>query len=492
MNKKYSQKNQQKKVTDLENVSLPQDFLRDFEKDFGNEDAQKYQQEFSKNAVRGIRFLSFKANPQPVLDSCKLCLKVVPYFDNAFYLLGDEKLGNSILHQCGAIYLQEPSSMVPVASVKNFDFDNKLVLDLCASPGGKTTQIASLMNGSGELVSNEIDTKRAKVLFSNIERLGVKNAVVTNETPQNLARQFVSTFDYIFVDAPCSGEGMFRKDKQAILEWNENLKFYNKDRQLEILHSADKMLKNGGIIVYSTCTYNLVENESVVNDFTKDCGYEILPLEQNILDVTICGKILNGNEELSKTAHFVPYKAMGEGQFVAILKKSGKDDDILKKSQNLQPKSSDINIIKDFFVQNLVADSYEKFDILVNKEKICVLEKQSNLLGVNNVNALTKGVILGEIIKNRLEIHHQFFSAYGGLFKNYVNIKMDSEILKKYALGVELSLDEIRSSSDLICEKNNSNGYGVIMASGYSLGGYKLVDGKLKNHYPKALRINKI
>lgn len=492
MSKKNRKKISIESTADLENISLPQEFLRNFEADFGKEDIEKYKLEFVKNPVRGIRFLSFKTSVQPVIENCGLRLESVPYFDNAFYLLSDEKLGNTILHQSGAIYLQEPSSMVPVASVRNFDFNNKLVLDLCASPGGKTTQIASLMNGSGELVSNEIDTKRAKVLYSNIERLGIKNVVVTNETPQNLAKQFSQVFDYIFVDAPCSGEGMFRKDKQAILEWNENLKFYNKDRQLEILQSANEMLKNGGILIYSTCTYNLIENESVVNDFINAHDYEFLPLDTSITNVTISGKAVDDNTNLEKTAHFMPYKAKGEGQFVAVIRKSGKCDSMLKMPQNFQPKASDLMLIKGFFAQNLVENSFEKFDFLINKEKICVLEKPNNLLALNNINALTKGVILGEIVKNRLEVHHQFFSAYGGLFKNYVNLKLDSELLKKYVFGVELSLDEIRFSSDLICEKNSSNGYGVILADGFALGGYKFVDGKLKNHYPKALRINKI
>ena len=492
MSKKNRKKVLVESKVDLENISLPQVFLQNFEKDFGKEDAEKYKLEFEKSPVRGIRFLSFKASPQLAIEKSGLNLESIPYFVNAFYLLSDDKMGNTILHQSGAIYLQEPSSMVPVASVKNFDFANKLVLDLCASPGGKTTQIASLMNGSGELLSNEIDTRRAKVLYSNVERLGIKNVVVANETPQNLAKKFSGIFDYIFVDAPCSGEGMFRKDKQAIVEWNENLKFYNKDRQLEILQSANKMLVDGGIIVYSTCTFNLVENESVVNDFAKNYNYEILPLDHSITNVTLSGKVIDNNINLQKTAHFVPYMAQGEGQFVAVLKKSGQNNNLLKKPQNLHPKFNDMNIIKEFFAQNLVANCYENFDFLINKEKICVLEKQNNLLCVDDVNTLTKGVILGEIIKNRLEIHHQFFSAYGKLFKNYVNLKFDSELLKKYVLGVELDLDEICSSADLIGEKNQANGYGVIMADGYSLGGYKLVDGKLKNHYPKALRINKI
>lgn len=492
MSKKYIKQKQPNKLVDTENISLPQEFLRDFEKDFGTEDAQKYQQEFCKSAVRGIRFLSFKSSPNDVVKNYDLPLTKAPYFDNAFYLLSDEKLGNSILHQCGAIYLQEPSSMIPVASVRNFDFANKLVLDLCASPGGKTTQIASLINNSGELVSNEIDTKRAKILFSNVERLGIKNAIVTNETPQNLAKQFPSTFDYIFVDAPCSGEGMFRKDKQAILEWNENLKFYNKDRQLEILHSADKMLKNGGIIVYSTCTFNTTENESVVSNFAREFDYQILPPDKSILDVTLKGKMIGGNIDLENTAHFVPYKASGEGQFVAVMKKSGECGSNQKAPQKAKLKPNDYKIVQEFFAQNLVPNSIEKFDFLYCKEKICVLEKQNNLLDSSNINALSLGVILGEIVKNRLELHHQFFSAYGNLFKNYVNLNHHSELLKKYAFGEELDIKEIQSNQELIGEENSSNGYGVIMASGYSLGGYKFVDGKLKNHYPKALRVNKI
>lgn len=480
-------------VSCKDKFALPQTFLHDFENSFGTDNKQKYVESFSLSSVKGMRLNALKGDVSQ-LESFYEPYKKISYFNNAFYVDSEEKLGNSIFHQSGAIYIQEPSSMIPVASVKNMDFENKCVLDLCASPGGKTSQIASLMNNSGVLVSNEIDPKRAKILFSNVERLGIKNCIVLNETPQKLSQNFSNTFDYIFVDAPCSGEGMFRKDNEAILQWNENLKYFNQDRQFEILIEADKMLKQNGILIYSTCTFNTVENEQVADWLSKNYGYEILEVCKDAKQATMDGISLNQNSNLVKTRHFFPFFNVGEGQFVAVLKKQSKNLSVSKISKHIQNKLSqqEQKILNDFFDQNLNskfdANDYEFFK---QDTKICIFPKTQFQPNLSNLKVLTKGVILGEIVKNRLELHHQFFSAYGSFFKSFINLKSDSVFLKSYVKGEELDAKKMLESGDVISCNLCPNTMGVIMASGFSLGGVKVVDEKLKNHYPKALRTNK-
>lgn len=474
-------------------TSLPQSFLCDFENNFGTENMQKYIESFNQSSVKGMRLNTLKGDVL-CLDSFYNSYQSIPYFPNAFYVDSEQKLGNSLLHQCGAIYIQEPSSMIPVASVKGLDFSGKYVLDLCASPGGKTSQIATLMQNSGVLISNEIDHQRAKVLFSNVERLGIKNCIVLNESPQNLSTNFPNTFDYIFVDAPCSGEGMFRKDLEAICQWNENLKFYNQQRQFDILSRANKMLKQNGILIYSTCTFNIVENEQVVDWFCKNFDYEILPVSKDVEQTTIGGINLEGNLHLTKTRHFFPFTSVGEGQFVAVLKKHSENTSIAQTSKHTQQKltQQEQHLLQDFFGKNLNTEfNLKHFEFYKKENRIYILPKISTQLNLTNLKVVTWGVLVGEIVKNRLDIHHQFFSAYGSFFKSFVNLNYNSDFLKKYVKGEELDAEKLLASNDVISFNLCPNTMGVIMVSGFSLGGVKIVETKLKNHYPKAFRTNK-
>lgn len=490
--KHYNYRHKQKifEVGCEDKLTLPQDFLCDFEENFGTINKQKYIESFTQNSVRGMRLNALKGNVE-CFENFYKTYQTIPYFPNAYYVDTEQKLGNSILHHCGAFYVQEPSSMTPVASVKNYDFFDKCVLDLCASPGGKSTQIASLMQNDGVLLSNEIDPLRAKTLFSNIERLGIKNAIVTNEKPQNLAKNFANTFDYIFVDAPCSGEGMFRKDSTAIKEWNKNLKFYNQQRQKQILDYANVMLKQNGILVYSTCTYNVIENEQVVDYMCQTFGYEILPICDDVQPFAFKGLSVNDNENLSKTAHFFPFVMKGEGQFVAVLKKTSSNENFSKKVKPQKLNTSEQKIVEKFIGENLINFDIANYDFLKVDTKICVIKKHNFNLNLSNLKVLTCGVILGEIIKDRLNVYHQFYSAYGQNFRCFVNLDYASEILSKFIKGEELDIKQLENSQHIIEFNIELNHYGVIMASGYSLGGFKCVDGKLKNYYPKALRINK-
>ena len=476
----------------------PEKFLQSFQQDFGSDFLREYLSKFDESGERGLRVNTLKISPHEFENISNLPLEKIEFFDGAYYLNTSNKLGNSVLHQAGAFYLQEPSSMIPVASVQDLGFQNKTILDLCASPGGKSTQIACLMHGTGLLVSNEIDSKRAETLFSNIERLGITNAVILNETPQNLSKNLSNKFDMIFVDAPCSGEGMFRKDETAILEWNENLKFYNHDRQLEILLEANKMLKQNGILVYSTCTFNTLENETTVHEFSTGFGYEILNVNTKIEPFTHAGLPLFDNIDLMKTRHFFPFSSRGEGQYVAVLKKISPNENMSKtpkKPQSFSVISSltaDYKILSEFVSKALQNFDLANFNIVKIGQKYFLVNKNVEVNCFDRLKIKSLGVMFGEIIKNRFEPAHQFFKAFGEYFANKINIKSDSDILKKYLKGEQLSLDEILTSHDTLSTQIVSNAYGVIFASGVSLGGVKVVDNMLKNHYPKGLRINNI
>ncbi|MBQ0017197.1 MAG: NOL1/NOP2/sun family putative RNA methylase [Clostridiales bacterium] len=476
-------------------LPLPSDFLIDFENSFGKESLEMLKISHTEKSLKGLRVNNQKISNESFINNFDYEIEKVPYFDGAYYLNTDEKLGNTSLHQAGAFYIQEPSSMIPVASVKNLDFNNKVILDLCASPGGKSTQIASLMNNTGVLVSNEIDYKRAKILFSNIERMGYENVIVSNETPLNLSNKFQNTFDYIFVDAPCSGEGMFRKDNDAISNWNCNLKFSLQKTQLEILDCANKMLKNGGIIVYSTCTFNTVENEQVVDIFTNKYGYEIVLPQSEVVNCTVAGLELNNNDKLSNTRHFFPFNFRGEGQFVAVMKKhdgnTSENTCNNKKSNVVSEKitSQEIQFVKNFIKSNLNYGNIDDLHFEKINGKINIYKTEFNTTGLN---VLSKGVIFGDIKNGVITLHHQFFSAYGKYFKSFVDFKSDSDFVKRYMKGEELDVSLLSNSTDVIDCNIVDTDYAVIKVCGASLSGVKIVNGKLKNHYPKALRINLI
>ncbi|MDE5548871.1 MAG: RsmB/NOP family class I SAM-dependent RNA methyltransferase [Clostridia bacterium] len=243
-------------------LDLPKEFSARMKNMLGDE-FEEFAKSFGKDKFQALRINTLKTDGEIVKKT--FSLKPVEWCSQGYYYGADERPGKSALHEGGAYYIQEPSAM---AVVENLDVQaGETVLDLCAAPGGKSTQIACLLGGKGLLVSNEIIPSRAKILSQNIERLGVKNCIVLNESPKSLAERFVGIFDKILVDAPCSGEGMFRKNQIAIDEWSEENVKLCKARQLDILDEAVKMLKSGGRIVYSTCTFSKEENEEVVDEF---------------------------------------------------------------------------------------------------------------------------------------------------------------------------------------------------------------------------------
>lgn len=431
-------------------------------------DFEKYEKSMSEPAVRGLR-----------MNKNYICREnfcsVFPYNiinilgeDNLFLLETDEKIGNSVFHHAGMIYLQEPSSMLAVLALDVKDGEN--VLDLCSAPGGKSSQILD-KNKTGVVVSNEIVRPRANVLLSNIERQGFKNCVITSLSPDVLSGFLPNYFDKVLVDAPCSGEGMFRKEPETISEWNEKLPLFNHERQLQILHEADKMLKAGGTLVYSTCTFNTKEDEETVALFAKEYGYEIVPLPENVQSVTVQGKDVCG-QKTSLSRKCFPFLGFGEGQYVCKMIKISENQNEKSKQNKIQiPNKNEIELSKHLLQSTIGKDDFNFYKLGEN-----VYISQIKLPEIK-FGVVCMGVCLGELKKGRIEPAHQFFKAYGTDFKNKIDLQIGDAKLQQYLSGSEID-----------CE--NENGYVCVLCNGVPVGGGKVVSGKVKNHYPKGLRKN--
>lgn len=409
--------------------------------------------------VRGINVNTNKISINDFVKLFPYKISKIPYNVNGFYLNEDFKIGSHPYHHAGLFYSQDPSAQAPICGVDIHD-DWK-VLDMCASPGGKSIQIASKLK-NGFLISNEYDKKRSQILYSNIERMGFDNVIVTNENSSNLSKAFSGYFDLVVIDAPCSGEGMFRKSDISINEWSEKNIETCVSRQKEILDNASSMVKKDGYILYSTCTYELDENENMIKWFTENYNYVVVALNLSLNNYSVPGI------GIPEARRFYPHISPGEGQFVCLLKNN---NEVVEKNcfiSHKKPTNSEMKIINDFLKHiDLDLEVY----IINNKVYSSKCDK------LNNLNIVSSGVQIGEVKHNYFIPNHNVFTAYGKYFKNKVNLNLDDNRVMKYLHGEEIQYD---------CE----NGYGVLMVDGYPIGGFKASNGNLKNHYPKGLRNN--
>lgn len=423
---------------------------------------------YDEKPVRAFRVNTDKISLEDFEKLNIFSTEKIPYVENGFYFDYDG-IGNHPYHHAGMIYIQEPAAMVPVESIEiNPDWK---VLDLCAAPGGKSSQIKNKLGEKGVLVSNEIVPSRCKILTGNIERMGFKNVVTTCMNPHKLAKTFSESFDMIMVDAPCSGEGMFRKEEIAIDEWSpENVKMCA-ERQAEILDCAVKMLKSGGIIVYSTCTFSLEENEMMIDSFLqKYPEFKIIPASEKVRENTADGIRFEGCkcENIHYARRCYPHKTKGEGQFVAVLHNTNENFGTVSK-----------NDIKKEKIDKTVTDFLN--DVLVSYDESNVIMYNGNPVyftpdfSVPRGAAFSCGVTIGEIRKNYIQPHHQFFMAMGKDFKRKIELSADSDEIKKYLHGEEFNTDY-------------PNGWAVVLVDGCTVGGVKISNGRAKNHYPKGLR----
>ncbi|MBQ3004979.1 MAG: methyltransferase domain-containing protein [Clostridia bacterium] len=446
---------------------LPIEYYERMQKLLG-EEFDNYINTLKDSPVRGFRVNTDKITLEDFKKINIFSNDNIPYVENGFYFDYD-KIGNHPYHHAGMIYIQEPAAMAPAECV-DIEPDWKIV-DMCAAPGGKSTQLRNKLGLNGILVSNEIIPSRCKILTGNIERLGLRNCVTTCMDTRKLANTFPKKFDLVMCDAPCSGEGMFRKEEVAIDEWSSENVTMCSERQSEILENAAMLVKNGGYIIYATCTFSIEENEMTVDKFIANHPeFELVPVNERIIKHTVNGIKYKGCEckNISFARRFYPHISKGEGQFMAVLhNKIGSSDE----SENAKKSEYKIDRIVEEFLDDTLVE-YDKSHVLTYNGNPVYFTPDFD---VPKGAAFCCGITIGEIKKNYILPHHQFFMAMGINFKRKINLSADSEEIKKFLHGEEFETD---------CP----NGWAVVNVDGCSVGGVKVVNSRAKNHYPKGLR----
>ena len=413
---------------------------------------------------KGIRINTLKCSDSlPILNSCEK----IQWCEDGYYADNLSINGNHPYHASGVVYFQEPSAMAVACGMPIGE--NAKILDLCAAPGGKTTHIGARMGNHGLLLSNEIIPKRAAVLSENVERMGLTNTIVTNESPRQLSERFEGFFDGIIVEAPCSGEGMFRKEPQAVEEWSVNHTLSCAVRQKNILDDAYKMLKCGGYIMYSTCTFSYDENESVGQYMIDKYNMQLCHIDG--LDMLSDG-IGDGMQDCRR---IFPHKNKGEGHFMALLRRT-EESNPAKVHQKKKEKRKDtqldlaINLYREFEKSALNTKLDGEFVLFVDN-----LYLMPEYINLDKLRVLRCGLHLGIIKRNRFEPSHALSHALpADMYINRIEFSLNSDEIKRYMHGETLS--------------NSMNGWCIITADGYSIGWGKGSNGIVKNHYPKALR----
>lgn len=462
-------------------MNLPIEFEKKMKAFLGNE-WDDFLYSYDNNRFQALRFNTLKVQSQEermrILKTLKISSdKKVSWADEAYYFDENVRPGKHPYHEMGLYYIQEPSAMSAAALLA--PKPGMRVLDLCAAPGGKSTQLATYLGDSGLLVSNEINTQRSRILSQNIERMGIKNAIVTNEDSFVLASHFPGFFYAIQVDAPCSGEGMFRKLPEAIEQWSMENVAICAARQKEILDNAAVMLKPGGTIVYSTCTFSREENEDVI-----ECFLERHP------DFTL--------EEMER---FWPHKVDGEGHFVAKLVRRGcvdtdlKADRKTKKNKNSKNRKNEtkpaltkenMKLLSEFLDETISED----MAAWIKNSRLVMFGEQLYRLpdmevDIKGLKVQRAGLHIGEFKKQRFEPSHSLALALKiSEAKNVVKLTCDNPQTIGFFNGQSVMLSDEQAAE---CKK----GWALVCVDGYPAGWGKVNGAQVKNHYPKGLR-NKI
>ncbi|MDE6550364.1 MAG: RsmB/NOP family class I SAM-dependent RNA methyltransferase [Clostridia bacterium] len=435
-------------------MELPHKFKERMQRLMGDE-YEDYLSSYNHKAYKALRINTLKTHVKP-----DVCSKPVPWCDSGYYYEAGSP-GKDALHEAGAYYIQEPSAMSVITAAEIQD--GETVLDLCAAPGGKSTQIACI-NINGLTVSNEIIPSRAKILNQNTERMGIGNAAVTCASPRALADSWGAIFDTVVVDAPCSGEGMFRKLDVAVTEWSEDNVAACAARQREILECAKRLVKSGGKLIYSTCTYSQEENEDNIAAFLLDNG----DFKQIATPLDSIQGIQRGINGLGYRLY--PHKINGEGHYVAVLCKSGEKKDIRYPTLKPCVNDKDLKLYKDWADKNLI-----NAPTCNNKSGDMLYYTPQNMPRMQGIKYLRLGLPLGTVAGGRFEPSHSLaLHLKVSDAKNNLDLSSSSSQAAAYLHGESLP-----------CE---SSGWTLVSVDGISLGWGKASDGILKNKYPKGLR----
>ena len=427
---------------------LPELFLNRMKAQLG-EEYQEYLQSLERPRAVALRFNPLKGDA-PELSFVG---NNVPWEPNGYYYDPATRPGLHPYHEAGVYYLQEASAMSAVALLD--PQPGERICDLCAAPGGKTSQIAGRMMGEGFLLCNEYSPKRAKILSRNMERMGVANALVTNENTEKLAKRFVNFFDRVLIDAPCSGEGMFRKEEAAVTDWSQETVEMCARRQAEILHNGAQLVRPGGRLVYSTCTFAPEENEQAIAEFLQQ--HPEFSLEQ--VDAPWFTPAGKGQFRLW------PHKLLGEGHFAAVLRKNGDEEADGSGCQGEKLPKEWVSFAKELNIK-----LPEGKAISFGQSLYWAPTDMPELKGLK---VERPGLELGVVKKDRFEPSHAL-ALWLKTCANVENFTADSAEIDKYLHG-----DVVNSTK---------KGWCLVTVDGFSLGWGKGDGRVLKNHYPKGLR----
>lgn len=456
-------------------MELPKKFEENMIRLLGDE-FEEYQGCLDRPMFHGIRINTAKISVEDFLKLNPFDLRPVPWCKNGFYY--DDTVDKPSKHpyyHAGLYYIQEPSAMTPASVIPIRE--NERVLDICAAPGGKSTELAAKLAGSGILVSNDISASRAKALLKNIEVFGIDNALIISEAPYKLSERFAGYFDKILIDAPCSGEGMFRKSSSMLTAWEQNGNELFVNLQHEILTEAVKMLKPGGCILYSTCTFSPLENEqSIEYLLSLDASLEISEFKKfEGFDDGHPEWSVGGDDNLKKSARLWPHRIEGEGHFVCLVKKAGESEPEYNVGNYPVKKTKLPKEVTDFFDSFRRKYDYDRFEI--SADKLYYIPK--SFPGVRGLRILRCGLYLGEIKKNRFEPSQALaMSLRAEDYPNIMNLEAEDSRVRRYLRGETIDAKE-----------DCKNGWVLICVDSYPLGWGKCNNGIIKNKYLPGWRL---
>lgn len=462
-------------------VKLPEAFLTRMEAMLGDE-FEAFKKSYENPRTYGLRVNTSKITCEEFEKTVPFPVKRIPWTTNGYFYEETERPSRCALYQAGLYYLQEPSAMTPAACLPINP--GEYVLDMCAAPGGKATALGDALRGQGLLVANDISTSRARALLRNIELSGIANVFVANEAPAKLVKSFPEFFHKIILDAPCSGEGMFRKEEALARDWTPEKSQELSVIQKELMMNAYDMLRPGGMLLYSTCTFAPIEDEEAISYLLEQHP------EMEILDLPAyegfshgIPSLGNGDERLTKCVRIFPHKMNGEGHFLALLQKPG-DALTAPLTPAVKPTKDTRKWLEAFFeeigLHSIGGTEIDWNRVETRGEKIYYLPPvAANFRGLT---FLRNGLYLGDLKKNRFEPSQPLALA---IHKNeaeaVISLPIDDERLTRYLKGETLMIEPEEAA--------HSKGWHLLCAEGYPIGFGKLVNGVLKNKYPAGWRV---
>lgn len=492
-------------------MELPVSYQEKMRSLLGEEEYSEYEKSLEAPSFRGLRVNTRKIGAEEFAKISPFPCVQIPWIPNGYYIPEEANASRHPYYAAGLYYLQEPSAMTPARTLPIEPGDK--VLDLCAAPGGKATELAARVGEKGLLVANDISNSRAKGLLKNLELFGMPGILVTSESPERLAGYFPEYFDKILVDAPCSGEGMFRKDPSMVKSWLEHGPEYYAPLQREILLQAARMLKPGGMLLYSTCTFDAEENEGTIQALLEaQPEFSVVQADPQLKECFLASGfcpgrpdlIPGGREELKHCFRLYPHRVKGEGHFLALLKKEGEPRENMareqmpelksgkmtdkrgsytkadkKKKQGKKPEENPQELLQKF-LDRLPTDVFalkeEAYQLRIQQTAAYALPKA--LPSIKGLRFLRTGCYLGELEKNRFEPSQALAMALNKHQWPYViELPVEDERVLRYLKGETLEID------DLLAKQESGGDWYLLCAEGFPLGWGKLVNGSLRNKY---------